>query len=96
VDALATSDAGKQKLDRNAALTLARSMDRVIAARGRRVTELDIAQAPSDDDLAALLLGPTGNLRAPAIRRGRVLLVGFSEHAYRQFLKTRSERDQKP
>jgi arsenate reductase-like glutaredoxin family protein len=38
--------------------------------------------APADDVLAAHLLGPTGNLRAPAIRKGNTLYIGFSEEAY--------------
>ena len=32
------------------------------------------------------LLGPTGNLRAPALRVGKTLLVGFSEEVYREQL----------
>jgi hypothetical protein len=32
------------------------------------------------------VLGPTGNLRAPALRTGKTLLVGFNEEAYRQIL----------
>ena len=40
--------------------------------------------APDDDTLAGLLLGPTGNLRAPTLRRGQTLYVGFSEAAYQQ------------
>ena len=41
---------------------------------------------PDDDTLAAHVLGPTGNLRAPTLRRGKTLLVGFSEEAYREVL----------
>ncbi len=37
---------------------------------------------PDDATLLAHMLGPTGNLRAPAIRRGKTLLVGFNEEAY--------------
>lgn len=28
------------------------------------------------------MLGPTGNLRAPTVRAGATLLVGFNEDAY--------------
>jgi len=41
---------------------------------------------PDDDTLAAHLLGPTGNLKAPTLRLGQTLLVGFGEPAYRQVL----------
>ena len=44
---------------------------------------LDLAtQRPDDDALAALMLGPTGNLRAPTIQQGHTLYVGFNEEAY--------------
>ena len=41
---------------------------------------------PDDETLLAHLLGPSGNLRAPTIRLGNTLLVGFSETAYQQVL----------
>ena len=41
---------------------------------------------PDDETLLAHLLGPTGNLRAPTLRRGKTLLVGFNDEAYRQVL----------
>ena len=28
------------------------------------------------------MLGPTGNLRAPMIRKGKTVLVGFNEEAF--------------
>jgi hypothetical protein len=39
---------------------------------------------PDDETLLAHVLGPTGNLKAPTLRLGTTLLVGFSEEAYRQ------------
>lgn len=41
-------------------------------ARGRNVEKLPATAASPDD-----LRGPTGNFRAPMLRRGRRLLVGF-------------------
>jgi hypothetical protein len=32
------------------------------------------------------MLGPTGNLRAPTLRVGRTLVVGFDEETYRKVL----------
>ena len=34
------------------------------------------------DEIAKVALGPTGNLRAPAIRMGKTWLIGFNEDAY--------------
>ncbi len=54
-------------------------------ARGKKTVTFDMNQDPPDDDtLAAHLLGPTGNLKAPTLRLGKILLVGFGEDAYRQ------------
>jgi arsenate reductase-like glutaredoxin family protein len=56
-------------------------------AKGKKVVTFDMKREPPDDEtLAAHLLGPTGNLRAPTIRKGSTLLVGFSEEAYREVL----------
>lgn len=37
---------------------------------------------PDETTLLKAMLGPTGNLRAPTLRIGRTLLVGFNEDAY--------------
>ena len=81
------ADAARERKGRAEALALARSADRVVVARGKKVVTFDMKKAPPDDDtLAAHLLGPTGNLRAPTLRKGGTLLVGFSDAAYREVL----------
>ena len=54
----------------------------MIVAKGKK---LDVfkprGKAPSA--VVSAMLGPTGNLRAPCIRAGRTILVGFSEEAFR-------------
>lgn len=77
-------DATKERRGREEALKLARSVPRVVAARGKRIVEFDMVNdPPSDETLAAHLLGPSGNLIAPTLRIGDTLLVGFGEEAYR-------------
>ena len=39
---------------------------------------------PDDNTLAAAILGPTGNLKAPTLRIGDTLLVGFNAEAYKK------------
>lgn len=54
-----------------------------MVARGQKTVTFDMkADPPDEETLVAHLLGPTGNLRAPAIRTGNTLLVGFGEAAY--------------
>lgn len=56
----------------------------MIVAKGKKVVTFDMIKArPSDSELLEAVLGPTGNLRAPAIRRGKTLLIGFNEETYR-------------
>jgi hypothetical protein len=58
----------------------------VVVGRGKKVIHFDMRNPPDDETLLAHLLGPSGNLRAPTIRLGNTLLVGFSETAYQQVL----------
>jgi arsenate reductase-like glutaredoxin family protein len=72
---------------RDEALALAKTAATIFVAKGKKFVRFDMKKEPPDDEtLAAHLLGPTGNLRAPTLRRGKTLLVGFSEEAYRQVL----------
>jgi arsenate reductase-like glutaredoxin family protein len=81
------TDANKEKRGRAEALALAKSVAQVVVGKGKKVLTIDMKKDPPDDDaLAALLLGPTGNLKAPTLRIGNTLLVGFSEEAYKDVL----------
>ncbi len=49
-------------------------------AKGTKVLRFDLAQErPSDAELLKLLLGRSGKLRAPAMRRGMRLIVGYNQ-----------------
>lgn len=55
----------------------------MIAAKGKQVVRFNLkSKKPDSDQIGALILGPTGNLRAPAIRIGRTLYVGFNPAMY--------------
>ena len=59
-------------------------MDGIYAAKGKRVVHMDLRRdKPAKTDLLGVLLGPTGNLRAPTLRKGRTLIVGFDEATYK-------------
>ena len=80
-------DASKKRFGRAEALALARGADRVVAGKGKKIVVFDMKGSPPDDDaLAASLLGPSGRLKAPSLRVGKTLVVGYSEAAYRQVL----------
>lgn len=49
-------------------------------ARGRRVLHFDLRRArPPDQELLELMLGRSGKLRAPTIKAGTRLLVGYND-----------------
>jgi hypothetical protein len=64
-------------------VALARSMKRIVAAKGAKIVKLDLAKdKPTDDALLAVLLGNSGNLRAPSYKVGDTLVVGFHPDVY--------------
>jgi arsenate reductase-like glutaredoxin family protein len=88
VETAAQVDARKATLKEKEALALAAQADEIYASKGKQVVHLDLKKdKPDKATLAALLLGPTGNLRAPTLRKGRTLIVGFDEATYARLLK---------
>jgi len=81
--AVAETVNASKKLGRQDALSMARLAKRLIAAKGKKVTVVDVtSKTPSDDELAAFMLGPTGNMRAPTLRVGQTLLVGYNDQVF--------------
>ena len=63
---------------------MAKAASKVIVAKGKKLDEFkggSAAKATVD-----AMLGPTGNLRAPTLRKGKTVLVGFNEEAYSKAL----------
>lgn len=55
--------------------------------KGSKIVRLDlVSEKPSDEALAELLIGPSGNLRAPAFTVKDTLVVGFNAEAYRELM----------
>jgi arsenate reductase-like glutaredoxin family protein len=78
-------DARKERLGPDAAVKLTQDVAEVIAAKGKKVVRYNLAKdKPSRDDLLAVMMGPSGNLRAPTLRKGKKLLIGFDPAAYRE------------
>ncbi len=51
--------------------------------KGQKVAVFDLAKnKPADAELMELMLGSTGNLRAPVVVRGGTVLVGFNAGVY--------------
>ncbi len=66
-------------MDGPAALELLSDITDLYVAKGKKTVHLDLAnERPSDDVILGLILGRSGTLRAPAIRKGRTFVVGFN------------------
>ena len=65
------------------ARTLVKNAKRLLVMKGQKVAVFDLAKnKPADAELMELMLGSTGNLRAPVVVRGGTVLVGFNAGVY--------------
>lgn len=56
-------------------------------AKGRKIVDLDLTKDTAEEpELLRLLLGPSGKLRAPTIKVGGSLLVGYSQEMFTSVL----------
>lgn len=55
--------------------------DKVYVASGKNIMEFDPATADKEEMLKKIT-GRTGNLRAPALKRGKVFYIGYSADMY--------------
>jgi hypothetical protein len=77
----------ERKIGDREALKLAREASTIYASKGKKVVHVDLRrEKPDAATLKRLLIGPSGNLRAPTLRVGKTLLVGFDEAVYKKVL----------
>lgn len=63
----------------------------VLVAKGKKVLEFrikagELQGGAETEDLVKAIVGPSGNLRAPAIRSGKTFIVGFHPDLYEERL----------
>ncbi|HLN12549.1 MAG TPA: ArsC family (seleno)protein [bacterium] len=86
-------DATRQAIVGNAALAVVDGMHDLYSVRAGRVVHVDLRGGrPSRADLRRLLLGPTGRLRAPTLRVGRTVVVGYDAVLFERVLAAGSSR----
>ena len=57
----------------------------MVVAKGKKVSSFE-PKGKAGKDVVDAMLGPTGNLRAPTIRRGKTVIVGFNEDVFQEKL----------
>ncbi len=73
-----------RKLGESEARELVRGARKIYIAKGKKLDEFEGGTARRE--IVEKMLGSTGNLRAPTIRVGKTLLVGFNEEVYEKVL----------
>lgn len=54
-----------------------------MVAKGKKRVDLNLENdSPTEEELLKLILGPTGNLRAPTLLVGKTMVVGFNDQMY--------------
>lgn len=74
-----------RKLGESEAKAIAEASSKVYVAKGKKLDVFDMKSAKVGD-VAAKMLGPTGNLRAPTMRVGKTTIVGFNEETFEEVL----------
>jgi len=87
IDTVEQVNAKQTKFGLDEAVELASKVKELYVLKGTKVVHVDLKkEKPSREELGKLLLGPTGNLRAPTIIQGDTLLVGFNQDTYERVL----------
>ncbi|MCM2271983.1 MAG: hypothetical protein NDJ18_05450 [candidate division Zixibacteria bacterium] len=77
----------QQSYSETQARGLLEGIEVLISLKGRSVVRVDLRKAkPGWVELAKLMIGPTGKLRAPVIRKGKTLIIGFHNETYCELL----------
>jgi arsenate reductase-like glutaredoxin family protein len=83
-----TEDAKKKRYDAEAVKAVLKGVEVIVSMKGKRVVKLDLKKEKvAEADIHTAILGPFGTLRAPALRKGNTLIVGFNEDEYQKLFK---------
>jgi len=83
LEAKSETNAKKETLGREGAIGLLKTARSLSVAKGKKVVEVDLKKNDlTEEQLLKLVLGPTGNLRAPTLRVGNHVVVGFNQEMY--------------
>ncbi len=83
VTAASVVNARKEQFYRVRTLELLQPLSEVIAVKGKKILRFSLQKGqPPPDALLSAVIGPSGNLRAPTVRAGKSLVVGFHPDVY--------------
>jgi hypothetical protein len=82
---IAERDARKQPVAKDGLRELFKGRRRLLAGKGKQHAAHALSGLTAAE-LETLVLGPTGNLRAPTLLVGDAVVVGFTEAMYREVM----------
>jgi arsenate reductase-like glutaredoxin family protein len=70
---------GQEPIEGEDALRLLDGVRHLYVAKGRKAEHFDLSEdRPDDETLLSMMLGRSGKLRAPVVRSGDTLVVGYN------------------
>ena len=80
-------DARKNTITQDEVDSVLSRVNQIYSCKGKKVDHINLtAKAHDKESVLKLIIGPTGNLRAPSIIIDKTLLVGFNEEAFDKLL----------
>lgn len=86
MEAKAITDARKEPQGPTEAIGLLEDVSTVYIGRGKKFAKHASKDLKESEEARKGMFGPTGNLRAPTLRLGRTLVVGFCAPMYDEVL----------
>jgi arsenate reductase-like glutaredoxin family protein len=88
LDVRQTLDARRTRIGPSGVAAVVEDAKTVLVSDGRSVRRYDVAKRQHDrSDMLARMVGPTGNLRAPTIRRNGLVVVGYHVDSMKELVK---------
>ncbi len=83
-----TVNARKESIEPDAAFSMLQQIDQLHVVRGSKVYDFTLSNLPAQRaELEPFIIGRSGSLRAPTVRVGRTMIVGFERQLFERVLK---------
>ncbi len=68
-------------------MDLVKQVDKIYSSMGKKLVSFDLKKEKPGREVLVKAVCRNGKLRAPAIRKGKTLIVGFDQETYTRLLK---------
>lgn len=85
IELAATVNAAKETISGEDVWNCVSQAKRIVVAQNKKIMEFD-PKKDGREDIVAAVAGRTGNLRAPTLKIGSTMYVGFNEELYEKIV----------